>query len=149
MSDSIDDLFDKAEEERDADQWDFDENPVIKGILVGVGVAPGREYGSYFVLRIKEETSGATYGIPVWGVVFNNQVSDAAPKIGSPIGIKYEGLKPNKDGSREYKSWVVVSPDPDFASWHELHARKDGGGALRPKIQAPAAAVDADEDDFF
>ena len=147
MADAIDDLFDNAEEEANADQWDFDENPTIKGILVGVGVAPGREYGPYSVLRVKEQQSGKTYGIPVWGVVFNNQVSDAAPKIGSPIGIKYEGLKPNKDGSREYKGWVVVSPDADFAAWHDLHGRKSG--STRAPIAQPSAGGDDGETDFF
>jgi hypothetical protein len=146
MADAIDDLFDKAEEEGNADQWDFDENPVIKGILVGVGVAPGREYGPYFVLRIKEEKSSTTYGIPVWGVVFDNQVSDAAPKIGSPIGVKYEGLKSNKEGSREYKSWVVVSPEADHPAWHELYARK--AGSTRAPMAVPNATNGSDTDFF-
>jgi len=119
MPDSIDDLFTQAEEQADEDRWDFEENPVMKGILVGVTVAPGTQYGPFYVLRIKEE-SGTTYGVAVFGTVFNNQVIDRAPKIGAPIGIKYEGLKSNKAGDREYKSWIVVSGDTDFPAWAEL-----------------------------
>ena len=145
-NDSIDDLFDQKQEEADAERWDWDENPTIKGILVGAIVLPGREYGPYYMLRIKEEQSGTTTAIPAFGTVLNNQVQDVAPKIGFPIGIRYNGMKSNKDGSREYKDWTVVSPESDFKAWAELNARKHGSN--RPTITAPIAD-DGDDDDFF
>ena len=122
MSDSIDELFAQADEQGEEDRWDFEENPTMKGILIGVSVAPGTQYGPFYVLRIKEELSGNTFGVAVFGTVFNNQVTDVAPKIGAPIGIRYDGLKSNKAGDREYKSWRVVSTEPDFEAWMQ-HAR--------------------------
>ena len=150
-NDSIDDLFEQAAEEADEDRWDFEENPIMKGILVGVTVAPGTQYGPFYVLRIKEE-SGTTYGVAVFGTVFNSQVVDKAPKIGAPIGIKYEGLKPNKAGDREYKSWVVVSGGEDFPAWQELGIQFMNKGrpsaAFTQGTVTPAGGDDA-VGDFF
>jgi len=149
-NDSIDDLFEQAEEESNEDRWDFDKDPIMKGILVGVSVAPGTQYGPFYVLRIKEE-SGSTFGVAVFGTVFNNQVVDKAPKIGAPIGVKYEGLKSNKAGDREYKSWIVVSGEEDYPAWQELGSQLANKG--RPSAAfSQGTVVPAGDDavgDFF
>ncbi|MCP4901080.1 MAG: hypothetical protein GY906_29270 [bacterium] len=145
MADAIDELFDQAKEEREAEQWDFDEKSTIKGILIGATTVRGREYGPYYILRIKTKEDG-TFAIPVWGTVLENQVVELAPKVGSPIGIQFLGLVDNKDGDRQYKDWIVVAGDNDLEAWVELAkkkaALKRGGGKV-------AATEEEDIGDLF
>ncbi len=129
MTDSIDDLFEQEEEKGDGeDRWNFDENPEIRGILVGVGTGPDMGYGKFHILRIKEKDTEKTWNVAVFGVAFKSRTEELAPKVGAPIGVRYEGLKSNKDGSREYKSWLVVSPDSDHPFWHKQIAGLMGRG---------------------
>ena len=146
MSDALDDLFEQAEEAKDQEQWDFEENPEIRGILVGVGVAPGREHGPYHVLRIKEQTTGQTFGIPVWGIVLIGQAASVAPKVGAPIGIRFNGSKPNKDGSRSYKDWTLVSTQSDYEAWQRFHAELQ---AMRGPARNTTVVVQGGDDSFF
>ncbi len=147
MSDALDDAFKKAEAQKEQGQWDFEENPEIRGILVGVGVAPGTQYGPYHILRVKEEKSEKVYGIPVWGTVLSNQVASVAPKVGVPIGIRYNGEKSNKEGSRKYKDWTLVSTKSDYEEWNKHHAAlaamKGGGGNTTVVLRG------GDDESFF
>jgi hypothetical protein len=148
MSDDIlDNLLDNADEAADQEYWNFEEKPLIKGILIGADVAPGREYGPYFVLRIKEAATDDVFGIPVWGTVFNNKVADLAPKVGSPIAVRFDGEKSNKEGSRTYKAWTVVAPDSDYEFWHDMTALKLK--RARPAITPTSGSTDGDYESFF
>lgn len=120
MTDALDDLFEQAEEQGDGDdRWDFEENPEIRGILVGVGTGPDVGYGKFHILRIKEVVTEKTWNVAVFGVVFKNKVEELAPKVGFPIGVRDDGMKPNKAGDREYHSWLVVSTESDHKFWHQ------------------------------
>jgi hypothetical protein len=133
MTDQLDDLFTQEEARADEGQWDFEENPEIRGILVGVGYAPGTQYGPYFVLRIKTEED-VTYGIPIWGTVLINQVQDKAPKVGAIIGIRFLGKSTNQAGDRSYKNWMLVTGESDFPAWADHNDR------LRRKSNRPSTA---------
>ena len=138
MSDQLDDLFAAADEAtEDTERWDFEENPEIRGILVGVGYGPGAGYGPFFILRIKEQQSDATYGIPIFGAVLNSHIQDVAPKVGSPIGIRFNGMKKNQAGDRTYKDWTLVSVEHDYEGWaihnKALHLKKKTTAQSQPR----------------
>jgi hypothetical protein len=149
MTDIYDDMFKQAEEQANEERWDFEENPEIRGILVGVGTGPDVGWGKFHILRIKDLDEGKTWGIAVFGKVFRSRTEELAPKIGSPIAVKYDGLKSNKDGSRQYKSWLVVARDSDHAFWFQQIA----GLAGRPSTGFTQGHADNDDDgadtDFF
>ena len=147
MTDQLDELFVQEEEKADGgDQWSFEETPEIRGILTGVNVAPSAGYGPYFVLQIKTKDLGS-FGIPVWGAVMNGRIDELAPKIGFPIGIRFDGEKKNKAGDRTYKSWTIVSTESDFEAWVPLHATKNR--KRQPNTISQGVVSDAADEDYF
>lgn len=148
---NIDDLLDKAAQERTASKWDPDPGDIIEGLLIKTGWYDGGEYDPALWLLIKDTEDG-TYRRVYCPTVLRRQVTEEAPAMGSGIAIRYEGKVPSESNpKRTYHSYTLalvpaangdVLRDPRYwatAGTYQL-ARASG---------ATDDSVDEDDGSFF
>lgn len=108
------------------------ENP--GDMLVGkvVGFSKGfSEYGPHPVVTIKSEDDGEQYSVHCMQTVLRNQMSEADPKPGDRIAVKYLGDSEAKSGKRAGKAYKdfkvrVHAPNRSFADvLGDIAARED------------------------
>ena len=105
-----------------------DEHPkVLKGTLIEGEIA-NTEYGDTGVLTIEDE-SGDVWTVWCGAKLLKDALSSNAPKIGSGIIIKEDGMRqPKNPGGREFRMYTMVAQAQDFEhwtdSWKQLAAKK-------------------------
>ncbi len=128
----------------DATTWKPEEGEERTGVLLD-GKWTGTQYGDTKVLFIEDEDG------EVWTVwASNKMLSDAidagAPKVGSMIGITYDGKKkPVKAGGYEYQAYFVTITESDHEHWrNSMLLMKDKaaendpvGGGGNSALEAP------------
>lgn len=167
MSDFFDGLDESLDEQAEAQEaafsagtWDPIPGETFRGVLTHVDVAK-TQFGPAIVLNARnvgEDTLTSTDddGIKpqdpasIWcsGTVLKNAVLDAMPALGALFAIRFEGKKPTRDGSNEYKAYTVRFEPGKMAveSWEALLAKKP---LDRRSAQTPGEKIAPDETGGF
>lgn len=128
----------------DATTWKPEEGEELTGVLLD-GRWTGTQYGDTKVLFIEDE-EGKVWTVWASPKTLSDAIDAGAPKIGSMIGITYDGKKkPEKAGSYEYHMYFVLITESDHEHWKnsfDLMRRKfeendPVGGAGTTPLEAP------------
>ena len=139
----IDNLLNKAAEERQAPKWEPKAGDVIEGIITKSGWYDGGEYEPSLWVLIKDMEAGTSTRV-YCPTVLRNQITEEAPKMGSGVAIRYEGKQPSANNpKRSYHAYTfALVPDAngtvltDHSYWLQNGVYRgpvSGEGTSRPE----------------
>lgn len=99
IMDDLDDRF--------AEAWvPAEENEAVSGIVVSRSSRDGG-YGEYPILTI-EQSDGSRIAVHGFSTVLKNEIEAQNPSAGDEIAVRYDGIKPSKDGTKTYKVFSLA-----------------------------------------
>ncbi len=156
--DSMDDDLEaqsKADAEAsDADKFEPNPGDVLNAILLKADLFTGGQYDPAITITFRNAGDEAIGGVEpgksgrmFLGAVLTTKMLDAAPKIGTPFSLRYEGKVTPASGGNPYKNWTLVTPwtrdsdesARDTALWTSITPEK-----LSPDARASQAAKEGD-----
>jgi hypothetical protein len=139
--DSLDETLEKRKDDNEAFGNEQDWQPVedgetLKGIFLKARYV-NTKYGLRGIALVKDSTTNETMNVWLTRTVLRREVEDLKPAPGTPIGIRYEGLKSPEGGGSDYHLYTVVIPEQDEEQvirgekhWAEAHAKSTQRAAV-------------------
>lgn len=132
----------------------FDPNPgdLLKAVLLKADAFVGGQYPPTAVITFKnvgEEAVGnvepGKTGTLFASTVLRTKLFEAAPAIGQPFGLRFEGTVKPDSGGFSYKNWTVIGSGEDRVLWKGI-AERIAGETLSPETQRSQNAQPGDTD---
>ena len=145
-------------EASDAGKFDPSEGESLQAVLLKADLFTGGQYEPGMTITFRNVGDKKVGGIEAGesgrmflsGVVLKRKMLEAAPAIGSPFALRYEGKVTPSSGGNPYRDWTVVTPytrdgdtnAQDRALWDSIDPDQRG---FTPKA-APSGQAQNSED---
>ena len=147
---------DADEEAADATKYDPSKGDSIQAVLLKADIYTGGQYKPAITITFRNVGDKEVGGIKAGesgrmflATVLKRKMMEAAPAIGSPFALRYEGKVTPASGGNAYGDWTIVTPFTrdgdenarDRALWDSIDPDQRG---FTPPAQAQGQAQDSD-----